>query len=233
MAKVAVVIPAAGQGRRMQTLVNKQFLHLQGMPVIVHTLQVFEASAAIGEVILVCADGEKTIYEELLGVFGIRKVTRVVAGGAERQDSVYNGLQALPDDTGIVLVHDGARPLVDMGIIERVICAAGDYGAAIAAVQVKDTIKSVNAAGQVEKTLERDRLYQIQTPQGFRYEILMKAYTQACAAGFKGTDDAALAEWAGFNIQVVPGTYENIKITTAEDLVLAEAILARRAGKCG
>lgn len=233
MAKVAVVIPAAGQGKRMQTPVNKQFLHLQGMPVIVHTLQVFESCDAVGEVILVCAGGEKTIYEDLLTVFGIKKVTRVVAGGAERQDSVYNGLQILPDDTEIVLVHDGARPLVDTGTIEMVIGAAGDCGAAIAAVPVKDTIKSVNTAGQVEKTLERGRLYLVQTPQGFRYDILMRAYAQAQEAGFFGTDDAALVERAGIGVQVVPGTYENIKITTAEDMVLAEAILARRAGKCG
>lgn len=233
MAKVAVVIPAAGQGRRMQTPVNKQLLLLQGMPIIVHTLQVFESCSAVGEIVLVCAGGEKTIYEDLVTVSGIKKVARVVSGGAERQDSVYNGLRALAEDTEIVLVHDGARPLVDNDIIARVVAAAGEFGAAIAAVPVKDTIKSVNNAGVVEKTLERSRLYQAQTPQGFRFDMLKKAYDEAVKAGLVGTDDSSLVERIGTAVKIVPGSYENIKITTAEDMVLAEAILARRAGKCG
>ncbi|MFZ5641341.1 MAG: 2-C-methyl-D-erythritol 4-phosphate cytidylyltransferase, partial [Bacillota bacterium] len=206
---MAAVIPAAGQGKRMQTTVSKQFLHLQGMPVIVHTLQAFDSCDEVGEVVLVCAEGEKTVYEDLIGVFEIKKVFRVVAGGAERQDSVYNGLQAVPDDTDIVLVHDGARPLVDAGIIGRVIAAAGSCGAAVAAVPVKDTIKMTDAAGFVEKTLERSRLYQIQTPQGFRYDILKNAYEQARQTGFLGTDDAALVERLGIRVQLVPGAYEN------------------------
>lgn len=233
MAKVAAVIPAAGQGKRMQTTVSKQFLHLQGMPVIVHTLQAFDSCDEVGEVVLVCAEGEKTVYEDLIGVFEIKKVFRVVAGGAERQDSVYNGLQAVPDDTDIVLVHDGARPLVDAGIIGRVIAAAGSCGAAVAAVPVKDTIKMADAAGLVEKTLERGRLYQVQTPQGFRYDLLKNAYEQARQTGYLGTDDASLVERLGVKIQLVPGAYENIKITTAEDMVLAEAVLARRVKTCG
>lgn len=233
MAKVAAVIPAAGQGKRMQTPVNKQLLLLQGMPVIVHTLQVFESCDAVGEVVLVCAGGEKAIYEELLTVFEIKKVTRVVVGGTERQNSVFNGLRALAKDTETVLVHDGARPLIDADTIERVIAAAGEFGAAIAAVPVKDTIKSVNDAGLVDKTLERERLYQVQTPQGFRFDLLLKANEQAGSSGFIGTDDASLVEMMGAAVKVVSGNYENIKITTAEDMILAEAIMARRAGKCG
>lgn len=217
----------------MQTPVNKPFLLLQGMPVIVHTLQVFDSCNEVGEIILVCAEGEKTIFEDLLFRHEIKKVTRIVSGGAERQDSVFNGLQAVAADTGIVLVHDGARPLVDAAIIQNVIAAAENCGAAIAAVSVKDTVKTVDDGGLVVETLDRSRLYQAQTPQGFRYDVIMKAYEQARAAGFLGTDDAMLVERMGVRVQVAPGAYENIKITTAEDLILAEAFLARRGSKCG
>lgn len=233
MVKVAAVIPAAGQGRRMQTPVNKQFLLLQGMPVIVHTLQAFEDCSEIAEVFLVCAKGEGIILEDLIGQFGIKKVVRIVTGGAERQESVHNGLKALAVDTDIVLVHDGARPLVEEAVIKRVISAAREYGAAITGVQVKDTIKTVNGSGMVEKTLEREGLYQVQTPQGFRYDLIMEAHRKAANEGFLGTDEAMLVERLGVGVRMVPGAYENIKITTAEDMILAEALLTRRGSRCG
>lgn len=217
----------------MQTNVNKQFLLLQGMPVIVHTLQVFASCQGVGEIIPVCAGGEEGFFTDLLVRYNIKKVNRIITGGAERQDSVFNGLQAVAADTDVVLVHDGARPLVDVAVINRVINAAVAGGAAIAAVPVKDTIKTVNAAGIVEETLDRSRLYQVQTPQGFRYDVLMKAYTRAREIGILGTDDATLVESTGVGVRVVPGNYENIKITTSEDLILAEAFLTRRSGKCG
>lgn len=235
MANVVALIPAAGQGKRMGNQVNKQFLCLAGLPILVHTLTVFERHPRIDAIVLVCREEEQDFCrKEIVEKFNLKKVVAVVAGGDERQQSVYNGLQALPPDTELVVVHDGARPFVSAEVIDRTLEGAfealerGACAAAIAAVPVKDTIKEAGPGGVVAGTPDRTRLWQVQTPQVFAAGLLREAHDQARRDGFAGTDDGALVEHLGRPVQLVPGTYENIKITTAEDLAIGEAILKRR-----
>jgi len=228
--KFTVVIPAAGKGRRMKTYLNKQFILLQGMPIIVHTLKVFQVAPVIGEIVLVTAPGEEEYYrKEILLNYGIEKNTLVVTGGGERQDSVYRGLQNVRG--AYVMVHDGARPLVAADLIERLAEEAKHYGAVVSGVPVKDTIKRTDAGGFITDTLQRKGLWHIQTPQAFRTELLKEAHEQARALEFYGTDDATLVERMGVPVKVIPGSYDNIKITTPEDIIVAEAVLQRR-GHC-
>lgn len=232
--KCSVIIPAAGQGKRMRAELNKQFLQLQGMPIIVHTLRAFQRCRVIDEIILVVGPGEEPEYRnEYIPRYGLDKIKAIVEGGRERQDSVINGLQAVSEDCDIVLVHDGARPLVTDEEIINSVTAAEDAGAAVVAVPVKDTIKKVGSELLVEKTLERGLLWQAQTPQTFRYEVFCEATRRAREDGFYGTDDTSLVERLGRRVKIVQGSYENLKITTPEDLILAEAIIKRRGSSCG
>ncbi|KNZ68463.1 2-C-methyl-D-erythritol 4-phosphate cytidylyltransferase [Thermincola ferriacetica] len=231
--KCVAIIPAAGQGKRMNASVNKQFLSLQGMPVIVHTLRVFDECAAVDEIILVAAAGEEHLYRKLITEYEIRKLTGIVTGGRERQDSVYNGVLSIRGDCEIVIIHDGARPLITQDLILKTIAAAQETGAAVVCVPVKDTIKVVGENQRVKKTLDRQLLWQAQTPQAFRYGIFIEAIESARADRFMGTDDTSLVERLGGDVKVVLGSYENLKITTPEDLILAEAIMARRNKQCG
>ena len=223
---VSVVIPAAGQGRRMQTHHNKIFLMLAGEPILVQTLRQFAEVADVGECIVVVAKGEEQETQELLQSATRRHALppcHVVTGGDERQDSVWNGLQAVSADADIVLVHDAARPLVTPAIIGRVIRAARRTGGAIAAVPAKDTIKVAGDDGNVASTPDRSTLWAVQTPQGFQKDVLVRANQQAIADGFRGTDDASLVEHIGAPVELSLGSYENIKITTPGDLIIAEA----------
>lgn len=232
MDKFCVIIPAAGQGKRMNSCVNKQFLQLLGIPVIIHTLRAFQASENINHIILVCAPGEEEYYrQEILHKYDIAKPTTVVAGGKERQDSVRSGLAVIDDDCKYVMIHDGARPLVTEDLISRLADEVRLSDAAVAGVQVKDTIKKSDAKGYVVETLQRDRLWHVQTPQVFNLNLVKKAHELAKAAGYYGTDDATLVEWMGAPVKLVPGIYENIKITTPEDIITAEAILKRRGSR--
>jgi len=222
-----VLIPAAGMGRRMGCSGNKQYLQLAGRPLLARTLALFEVSPLVASIRLVVpADEIDYCRREIVARYGCTKVTAVVAGGAERQDSVRLGLEAQPlDEAALVLIHDGARPLLDPALIAAVAAAAADTGAAIVAVPVKDTIKQV-AAERIVATPDRRCLWAAQTPQAFRYGLIRKAHRQALAAGFAGTDDASLVERLGRPVAVVAGNYRNLKITTPEDLLLAEALLA-------
>ncbi|QAT43545.1 2-C-methyl-D-erythritol 2,4-cyclodiphosphate synthase [Aminipila luticellarii] len=214
--KIAVIIAAAGFGKRMGSGIPKQFLEIEGKPVLVKTALAFSRNQYVDGFFVVTAKefAEKT--QELLK--GIEKFQGVAEGGAERQDSVYNGLKLLPEDIGCVLVHDAARPFVTQEIINAVIEKTVEEGAAVAAVPVKDTIKMVNESGRLSCTLPRNQLKSIQTPQGFQREWIVKAYSQAFSEKFYGTDDAVLVERAGFPICLVDGDYTNIKITTKEDM---------------
>jgi len=225
---VTAVIAAAGQGTRMKAGVNKQFLLLQGKPVLVHTLELFQQCDLITEVILVATPGEEDYCRKMVQEYGLTKVTRVVSGGRERQHSVAHGLAPLSSECEIVAVHDGARPLLLPSHLTKVIQAAGAHDGAILAVPVKDTIKEISGNGQVKSTLERAKLWAVQTPQVFKKGVITFAYDRAFQEGIKGTDDASLVEQCGFQVQVVEGSYENIKITTPEDLDFAELILRRR-----
>jgi len=228
------VIPAAGMGKRMGAAINKQYLLLDGKPILAHTLAVFEQCDQIAGIILVTPQDEIPFCQtEVVDRYGIAKVLAIVPGGAERQHSVMNGLQALQglaDDIDVVLIHDGVRPFITPTLIKQSIQLASDGTGALVAVPTKDTIKVVHN-GLVIDTPNRATLWQAQTPQSFRFDQIMKAHQQAHQAGFLGTDDCSLVERDGGSIRIVHGSYRNIKITTPEDLVMAEAFLLHPTGE--
>jgi 2-C-methyl-D-erythritol 4-phosphate cytidylyltransferase len=220
------IIAAAGSGTRMASERPKQFLQLAGTPVIIHTLKVFEQCESINEVILVLPAAESAGFLSLAGKFGLRKVARVVPGGVTRADSVKRGLMAIRAATAeIVAVHDGVRPFVTADEIDATVAAAQTNGAAILVAPVTDTIKQINDQ-RVVQTLDRGGLRRALTPQCFRYELLRDAYQQADINDPSLTDESALVEQLGHAVSIVEGSARNIKITTVEDLAIAEAILA-------
>jgi len=221
----SAVIVAAGRGRRMNMDVNKMYIDIGGKPVLARTIQAFEDCRLIDEIVLVVNEHD-IVYckQNTVDEYGFTKVKTIAAGGKERQNSVYNGLLAVNNGCGIVLIHDGARPFVSEKSIIDSINAADRFGAACVAVPVKDTIKRADDAGLVYETLDRSTLWSIQTPQAFRYSLIMKAHQKAMEDGFIGTDDATLVERLGIKPKLVMGSYDNIKITTREDLALAEVI---------
>jgi len=213
--KVAAIIAAGGSGKRMGQ--RKQFLPLAGRSVLEWTISAFKNVPGISEIILVVSPDDLDRAKNLSA--------KITASGAERQDSVKNGMKLVAPDTDIVVVHDGARPLITADIIEKAIKEAMEYGACVVGVPVKDTIKRVGDDLFVEGTVDRDNLWQAQTPQAFKYEIITRALKKAKA---KMTDDAKLVEDLKIKVKMVLGSYENIKITTPEDLAIAEEILRRR-----
>lgn len=221
-----VVIPAAGQGKRMNAGKNKQFILLEGVPVIIHTLRVFQKHSLCEGIILVINDQERDDFSLLLESYNINKVINIVSGGKERQDSVYNGLKVVSNEV-MVLVHDGARPFIKLATIEKLLEVATIKGAATVAVPVKETIKRVEE-NQVKETIERASLWSVQTPQAFRLPIILEAHKRAKSEGYMGTDDASLLERLGQTVAVVQGDYTNIKLTTPDDLLLAKAILDQK-----
>lgn len=227
---VTAIFPAAGASRRMNNFggVNKNFLEIMDEPILIRTLKTFSQVGRVNRLIVVVGANEVATVEELLrGAEGL-KPWCVTVGGSERQYSIANGLKLLPDDAQIVLVHDAARPLVTVQTIDDVIDAAEEFGGSIAAVPAKDTIKVTDEHGFVSYTPPRRTLAVVQTPQGFRREILLRAYAQAEVDNFLGTDDASLVERIGARIKIVAGGYDNIKVTTPEDVSVAETILRRR-----
>lgn len=224
---VAVIVAAAGRGLRMKGSINKQYLPLSGRPVVAHTLAACLESACFSQIIAVVTPGEEDLFrrEVLLPWFSQLNIA-VVTGGKERQDSVANGLRALSAGTEYVCIHDGARPLVTPQLLRDCLNIASEHGAAIAAVPVKDTVKLVNE-GVVLQTPPRAQLWTVHTPQVFRRDWLEEAYARAGKEGFCGTDDAALLERYGYTVHVVRSDYQNIKITTPEDLILAELLLGQ------
>jgi 2-C-methyl-D-erythritol 4-phosphate cytidylyltransferase len=221
------IIAAAGTGTRMASERPKQFLLLAGMPVIIHTLKLFEQCESINEVIVVLPAAESAGFLSLAAKFGLRKVARVVPGGVTRADSVKRGLLAIRAATAeIVAVHDGVRPFVTVEEIDATVAAAQADGAAILVAPVTDTMKQVSD-GRVVQTLDRAELRRALTPQCFRYELLRDAYVNADVNDPSLTDESALVEKLGHAVSVIEGSARNIKITTAADLVIAEAILAR------
>ncbi len=220
--KVSAIIVSAGKGQRMLKGPKKQFLPLAGKPVLCHTLDRFEACPGIDSIILVVSPEDMTYcMKEIVEKYRYRKVSQVVSGGKTRQDSVKNGIDALSPDVNVVVIHDGVRPFVTGGMIENSIHSAMEKGAAVTAVPVKDTIKVGGPDGTVQRTLDRNGLWQVQTPQAFKITVIKKAYQKAMQEGFYGTDDASLVERLGLKVHILSGSYSNIKITTPEDLVLA------------
>lgn len=220
---VTAIFPAAGSSTRMGGGLNKNLIELSGEAILIRTLKTFSRIERVNFLIVVVAAHEVETVERLLGNAEGLKPWRVTVGGSERQYSIANGLRLLPEDAEIILVHDAARPLVSARTINEVIDAAEAFGGAIAAVPSKDTIKIVDAEGFVKHTPPRRELVAVQTPQGFKRDILLQAYARA--ENFLGTDDASLVERLGARIKVVAGGYDNIKITTPEDLSVAETLL--------
>lgn len=233
--RVAVVIPAAGRGQRMGRSTPKQFLPIAGVPILVHTLKVFDSSPLIHEICLVVPLGmESACRHDLLEPYGLKKVSRVVPGGETRQESVYRGLETISSDVLRVVVHDGVRPFLTAALLRRVLEAVTDENGAIAAIPLKDTPKYVREDGVVLSSPDRTRLYLAQTPQAFPKKILIEAYRKAYADGINSTDDAALVERMDYPVRIVEGVWDNLKITSEEDLQLAEKILEmRRQGDAG
>lgn len=218
---VGVVIPAAGLGKRMGTKESKQFLLLHQRPIILHTIDVFAKHPEIDEIIIVVQESEVKRIQSLIDNEDYQKKIRITVGGRERQESVYRGLQHVTSD--LVLVHDAVRPFVTQKSITRLILAIKEHDAATLAVPMKDTVKKV-VEQCVVRTLDREMLWSVQTPQGFRRELLLEAHLVANENSTIATDDSSLVEQLGINVHVVNGEYTNIKITTPEDLIFAEAI---------
>jgi 2-C-methyl-D-erythritol 4-phosphate cytidylyltransferase len=224
--KNIVLVLAAGRGVRMGR--EKAFIPLGGRPLLAWTLLAFEPLSGIHEIIAVVAPEERRrCLEEVIVPHGIAKA-RVVAGGKERQDSLENGFDAIGGPCCLVAVHDGARPFVEAATVEAVLKAAHQDGAAVVAVPAKDTIKVGDEYGWVKETLDRRGLWVTQTPQAYRYEVLRQALEEARMSRRVATDDSALVEALGKPVRIVPGSYENIKITTPEDLFCGELILRER-----
>jgi len=224
--KADALIAAAGKGQRMRGGVKKQFIPLMGIPLLLYTLRAFEEFEGVEHIYLILDEGDFEYCKgEIIQKYGIKKVVKLVPGGQLRQDSVWNGLEAMEGHCDIVIVHDGVRPFVSSGILKRLMAAMRDYQAVVTAIPTHDTIKRVDAAGNVVDTLQRDALFHIQTPQGFRYDVIKEAYERASREGAEGTDDAYFVERMGIRVKVIEGSPLNLKITTPDDIALANWIL--------
>lgn len=207
----------------------KQFLALCGLPVLVHTLRAIEAAETVSAVVLAVPPGDLDYCQrEIVEQHGFKKVVQVVAGGAERQDSVRLGLAAADREAEIIVVHDAVRPFLTAEMLARVVGAAEKHGAAIVAIPMRDTVKRVGADGLIEETVDRTSLWLAQTPQAFTRSLLEEAHEKALRNGLRATDDAQLIERLGHRVAIVEGSTDNIKITRPEDLAIGEAILAAR-----
>ncbi len=221
--KTIAIIPSAGVGKRYGAEIPKQYTELAGIPVIIHTLKNFEKCDEIDEVILSINHDWREFLKESFKKFGITKVVELVEGGAERQDSIFNAFKTEAfKNAEIVLVHDAVRPFANSELLKNVIAAAREFGAAVPALTPKETIKEINKENLILKTHERKFLKSVQTPQGFKKEILLKSYERALAENFIGTDDASVVEFAGIPVKIIDGIEENIKLTTPMDRALAE-----------
>ncbi len=242
--KVVAIVPAAGIGKRFGRAANKQFLALGGKPLIIWALEVLQGVDSVSEIIPVMKDSDMEQGFDLIERYNLTKIKKISPGGKERQDSVYKGLKLINDQTDAVLIHDGVRPLVDADLIKKALQelmsppvpslskeSGGGFDGVIVGVPPKDTIKEAANRGKdiaVKKTLKRNVLWAIQTPQVFKYASLMRAYKKAMADDFYSTDDSAIVEKYGGKVKIIAGSYTNIKITTPEDLDIAEMFLSKR-----
>lgn len=225
--KVVAIIVAAGSGKRMRHSTKKQFLSIGSKPILAYTLDAFDSIDRVDRIILVIPRGWKRYCQkEIIEKYEYRKEIEVTVGGARRQDSVACGLALVSSDYEIVIIHDGVRPFVTRRMVVESIAKARKFGACVVAVPVTDTIKMVGRDGVIKRTLPREHLWRVQTPQTFRLSLIKKAYAKALKDRFYGTDDAQLVERVNRPVKVVSGDYRNIKITTREDLILAETLLS-------
>jgi 2-C-methyl-D-erythritol 4-phosphate cytidylyltransferase len=220
---ITAIVLAAGKGLRFKSTIPKATLNINHKPIIIYSLEALSRHPEISDVILVVNSANKNRIVKILNKYGFGKAVHIVKGGRRRQDSVFCGLRKVNKRSELVLIHDGARPMLTNDILHRVINAAKKSGAAITGVPVKVTIKEASGNLTVNRTLDRNKLWEIQTPQVFRRELILKAYQRY--AKIEATDDASLVEKMGVQVKVVPGAYTNIKITTPEDALVAQAIL--------
>ena len=220
-----VVIVAAGTGSRMNMGINKQFIKLEGKEIIAYTIEKFYNNSNIEDIVVVVKEDESEFFKkEILDKYNFKNI-KIAYGGKERQDSVYNGLKLLDEKCDVVLIHDGARPFVSDKIIDKSIEEAKEHKAIVVGVPVKDTIKVIDNDKNIVDTPNRNVLWAVQTPQTFDYNILIDAYKDAFKNKFYGTDDAMLVERIGYKVKMLEGSYNNIKITTQEDLNIGSQIL--------
>lgn len=225
---VSVIIAAAGNSTRYGTGKSKQFLILDNTPVLIKSIQAFEAIDDVKEIIVTARKQDFDIIEDFIAQYGVRKVKHIVEGGATRQDSIYAAVEKVDEEADLIAVHDGARPLIKRKVIESVIQKADEVDAAACAVPVKDTIKIIDSSGKIVTTPERDSLRAVQTPQIFKFSLYKEAIGKAVSDGKQYTDDCQLVESMGYPVYLVDGDYENIKITTPDDLLVAEKFLSER-----
>lgn len=225
---VSVIIAAAGNSTRYGTGKSKQFLILDNTPVLIKSIQAFEEIDDVKEIIVTARKQDFDIIEDFIAQYGVRKVKHIVEGGATRQDSIYAAVEKVDEKANLVAVHDGARPLIKRKVIESVIQKADEVDVAACAVPVKDTIKIIDSSGKIVTTPERDALRAVQTPQVFRLSLYKEAIEKAVSDGKQYTDDCQLVESMGYPVYLVDGDYENIKITTPDDLLVAEKFLYER-----
>lgn len=225
---VSVIIAAAGNSTRYGTGKSKQFLILDNTPVLIKSIQAFEEIDDVKEIIVTARKQDFEVIEDFIVQYGVRKVKHIVEGGATRQDSIYAAVEKVDEKANLVSVHDGARPLIKRKVIESVIQKADEVDAAACAVPVKDTIKIIDSSGKIVTTPERDALRAVQTPQVFRLSLYKEAIEKAVSDGKQYTDDCQLVESMGYPVYLVDGDYENIKITTPDDLLVAEKFLSER-----
>jgi 2-C-methyl-D-erythritol 4-phosphate cytidylyltransferase len=225
---VHLLIPAAGMGKRMQSNRNKILLVLRSHPIIAWTILAASASREISWIGIVSQPTDWDDIKTILASLNLKKPVELIAGGATRQESVYNGLLALPNDAKQVLIHDGARCLATPDLFDRCALAVREYSGLIAAIPVKDTIKIVDESGIIQSTPDRNNLWAAQTPQGFDVKLLRQCHSKGIKLGWEVTDDAALFEKCGYNVKIIPGEETNLKVTTPQDLALAEFILGMR-----
>ncbi len=225
---VSVIIAAAGNSTRYGTGKSKQFLILDNTPVLIKSIQAFEEIDDVKEIIVTARKQDFEVIEDFIAQYGVRKVKHIVEGGDTRQDSIYAAVKKVDEKANLVSVHDGARPLIKRKVIESVIQKADEVNAAACAVPVKDTIKIIDSSGKIVTTPERDALRAVQTPQIFRFSLYKEAIEKAVLDGKQYTDDCQLVESMGYPVYLVDGDYENIKITTPDDLLVAEKFLYER-----
>jgi len=224
----SAIIVAAGQGTRMGPKVDKLFLEVAGRPLVAHTWERFDASPSIGQIILVVRAGMEETFHDLAQRYGLQKPFRIVIGGKERQDSVWNGLQAAESTSEIVAIHDGARPCASEELIKATIDAAREVGAAVAAQRITDTVKQSDGGSLIERTVDRARLWSVQTPQAFRYEVIRRALEVVRRNHAVITDDTAACELIGQPVKLIESTTPNPKVTSPGDLPYIEMLLAPR-----
>ena len=229
--KIVALIAAAGKGKRMNTRISKPFIPIFGKPILAYTIEKFERCKLIDKIYLTVNSEEKELCSRnIIMKYNFSKVQELVDGGETRQDSIYNGLKALDKDTDIVVIHDGARPLIKETIIQDSIETAQKYGAAVTAIPIKDTVKKCGKDFFINKTLNREEIWRAQTPQTFRYDLILPAYDQAYEYKYLTTDDAAIIERYGNKVKLIIGSEENIKITTPFDIIVAENFLKKGSG---